>query len=426
MPQIQEKWLRILKGFLVGEACLQVINAVTGLLLVRWMSVEQFAQYSMANAFQSGAQQFVEFGLGGALVALVGKDVSDRRRMGRLVAAGCHIRRKTLLIVGSISAIVFPVWFASKGWSLWTGLVLSVAIFAYLVVSGLQTYYRPPLAIHGELRQVYRITLISQLARLAAFALAHVVHTITAPLAIFFNFAATWFTGIQFKSVAHRHLEMPEGSAPAESREILAYIRPIMPGIAFAAIQSQLAVFVAAAFGQTQTIAEVGALGRLAILLGFFSAANGMLIAPFIARQDHARLFPRYCLVAIFAILVAASIFSAAWAFPSLFLAILGFTYADSAPALLPMVAGASIGYLNEVLWTMNSARKWVFWWMPVVSIPGTLAVQVLGIWLFDVSTAAGVFLMILMGSAFVLLTRLNVALWGFWLDAKAAQGRLV
>lgn len=97
MPQIQEKWLRILKGFLVGEVCLQVINAVTGLLLVRWMSVEQFAQYSVANAFQSGAQQFVEFGLGGALVALVGKDVSDCRRMGRLVDAGCHICRKTLL-----------------------------------------------------------------------------------------------------------------------------------------------------------------------------------------------------------------------------------------------------------------------------------------------------------------------------------------
>jgi O-antigen/teichoic acid export membrane protein len=62
---LKSTWLAALKGFVLGEACLQLLNAVTGLLLVRWMSVEQYAQYALANAFQSGAQQFVKFGLVG-------------------------------------------------------------------------------------------------------------------------------------------------------------------------------------------------------------------------------------------------------------------------------------------------------------------------------------------------------------------------
>jgi hypothetical protein len=206
----------------------------------------------------------------------------------------------------------------------------------------------------------------------------------------------------------------PSGPVESERREMLDYARPILPGIVFAAFQNQIAVFVAAVFGGAETIAEVGALGRLALILGLFSAANGHLVAPFIARQSRSVLAGRYSLVAALAALAAIGMFAAAWAFPDLFLAILGPNYSDASPSLLLMVGGCSIGYLNSVLWTLNASRKWIFRWMPCVSIPGTLIVQGVCVALFDMSTSQGVFAMGLLVSAFVLLTRLAVAFRGF------------
>jgi hypothetical protein len=58
-----------------------------------------------------------------------------------------------------------------------------------------------------------------------------------------------------------------------------------------------------------------------------------------------------------------------------------------------------------------------------MVSIPGTLALQAPGIWIFDVSTARGVFQMLLLGTAYTLLNRLLVAARGFRLEAVAIHG---
>jgi O-antigen/teichoic acid export membrane protein len=420
---LKSSWFAALKGFVLGEACLQLLNASTGLLLVRWMSIEQYAQYALANAFQSGAQQFVEFGLGGAFVALVGKNIHDKRRMGRLVAAGIRIRRRMVWVVGSLSAIVFPLWFAAKGWSLATGLILVAAIIACIAVSGLQTYYRPPLTIHREMRTLYGITVVSASVRLLAMSLAHLGQILSAPVAAFLNVAALSLSGVRLKKASARHLEIPEEPVEAERQELMAYIRPIIPGVVFATLQGQLAVLVAGAFGQTSTIAEVGALARLSLLLAFFSAANGVLVAPFIARQGARRLPFLYLAISSGAVLLACMLFSAALVAPGLFLAILGPNYSDSGPALTFMVANTALGYLNGVLWSMNSARKWVFPWMPIVSIPGTLVLQALGIWIFEVSTAAGVFQMLLLGSAYTLLNRLIVSVRGFMLESPARRG---
>jgi len=391
-----------------------VLNALTGLLLVRWLSVEQFAQYSLTNAFQTTAQQFVEFGLGGSLVALVGQQISDKRRMGRLIAAGTNIRRRMLVVVGTICAFVFPYWFVQKGWPLGSGLLLTVAVLGYLVASGLVTYYLPPLTIHREMPVIYRIKLVSATVRLACYAAAHLANVLLAPMAALLNAAVLWMSGIQLKRAAAPYHEVPTGRALEEEHEILRYIRPIMPGVVFAAIQDQLALFLAAWFGQTTTIAEVGALSRLGVILGFFGAANGMIIAPFVARLSVQALFPRYMLIIMGASGIAIALCFAAWWVPDLFLKVLGPNYAGSHAALLFMVGSTAILYLNSVLWTMNAARKWIYWWMPVISIPGTIVFQVAGVWLFDVSTAVGVFQTMLLGSIYSLLTRIVVSVYGF------------
>jgi hypothetical protein len=44
---------------------------------------------------------------------------------------------------------------------------------------------------------------------------------------------------------------------------MLHYLSPIIPGIIFTAVQGQISVLLITLFGQTKSIAEVAALGRL-------------------------------------------------------------------------------------------------------------------------------------------------------------------
>jgi O-antigen/teichoic acid export membrane protein len=419
---VSKESIAVLRGFVFGEMLSQVLNAITGLLLVRWLTVEQFAQYSLTNAFQTTAQQFVEFGLGGSLVALVGQQISDKRRMGRLIAAGTNIRRRMLLVVGAICVFAFPYWFVQKGWPLGSGLLLTVAVLGYLVASGLVTYYSPPLTIHRQMPVIYRIKLLSDAARLACLAAAHAANVLFVPVAALLNVVVLWMNGIQLKRAAAPYHEAPVGHVLEEEGEIRRFIRPIMPGVVFAAMQGQLALFLAAWFGQTTTIAEVGALSRLGIILGFFGAANSMLIAPYIARQPAKNLLAHYMPVIAGALTISLALYFAAWVLPDLFLRVLGPNYSGSHGALLAMVSATAINYLNSVFWTLNAARKWVYWWMPVISIPGTLVVQAFGLWVFDVSTAVGVFQVMLVTAVFTLFTRCLVTVRGFVVESRVER----
>ncbi len=137
-------------------------------------------------------------------------------------------------------------------------------------------------------------------------------------------------------------------------------------------------------------MAEVGALGRLAMVFAILSHLLANVFAPAFARcQTLPKLRWQYAAIVGAVACFSFLIIGAAALFPRQFLFVLGNKYAHLERELLLMVGGAVISAMASTLWSLNSAKAWIggSW----LYIPLTLATQLALIPSTNFSSVSGV-----------------------------------
>ncbi|HTF29347.1 MAG TPA: hypothetical protein VK625_10930, partial [Flavitalea sp.] len=103
------KWFRVITAFVVGQSLVQLLQVASGILLFHWLSVEEYAQYTIAFAFQISAGLLVEVGLSGTIIALVGKNIDDKKIIGSYINAAQSYRNKLFKYISVGCIIIFPI-----------------------------------------------------------------------------------------------------------------------------------------------------------------------------------------------------------------------------------------------------------------------------------------------------------------------------
>src|SRR4029077_9993714 len=164
---------------------------------------------------------------------------------------------------------------------------------------------------------------------------------------------------------------------PDDRRAIIGLIRKLAANAVFYCFQGQITVFLISFFAhRASSVAEVGALGRLAMIFAVLSNLLTNVFVPAFARCQNARKL-RWLYAGIFAGVAAFSLLVLGFAqfFPAEFLLVLGNKYAHLHRELLLMVGGAVISALAGTLWALNASKAWVAGsWL---YIPLTLATQI-------------------------------------------------
>jgi hypothetical protein len=196
-------------------------------------------------------------------------------------------------------------------------------------------------------------------------------------------------------------------------RKVWRYLLPTLPSAVYFALQGPLTVWLAATFGATRNIAEVGALSRLGLLVGIFSSLTGVVFLPRLARITDERLYRRRALQFGTALSgVALAMLAAAAVAPGLFLLLLGPHYAGLHRELLLVVAGAGLTLLDGYVVSLNLARSWTRW--QGLAVASLIAVQAALVALLPLSTTAGVLTFNVLGSAAALAGQLVIVTLGF------------
>jgi hypothetical protein len=159
----------------------------------------------------------------------------------------------------------------------------------------------------------------------------------------------------------------------------------------FYCLQGQITIFLISFFaGRASAVAEVGALGRLAMVFSVLSNLLTNVFAPAFARCHDPRKLRRLYfgivgVVTAFSLLVLAG----AAFFPDEFLFVLGNKYAHLHRELLLVVGGAVISALTGTFWALNASKAWVrgTW----LYIPVTLVAQIALIPYTNFSSVSGV-----------------------------------
>ena len=405
--------IRLISSFLVGQGVVQFIQLLTGFLLIRWLTVEQYAQYSVAFAFQSTAQILVELGFSGSVIALVGSRIYNREVLGGYIKAGKFFRNRLFTVVAAICLIGFPLITAHHKWPYYITFLLLVAIISNLYLSGNSAFYSTPLIIHAKLKEFYRIQLKSGLSRLAFLGIFSLLSILNAWVAAMATSALIWYNGKNYKLRSQQYITEPSSSSSATKKEMLQYVKPVMPGIIYSAFSAQIALFLISIFGNTQNIAEVGALGRIGQIFFILNAASATLVVPYLARQPGEGLEKKYISIISGAFVIATLLSIIAFAFPEPFLWIMGSKYNHLGREVGLLVLNSAIIFLNVVMWDMNCSRKWLWYWIPIVSISSNIIVQLLLIFKMDLNTTYNVLIYSLILSVFNLSNKVLVAFIG-------------
>ena len=382
--------------FVGGQSSVQLLNAVTGLLLLRLLSKPEFAIYSVALGLQGMVGILTDLGFGGAIAGLVGTRYQDKQILGSYIRAASYIRRALMLVV-SIIAVICIVAFRNihiEGHTTKEVAFLALAVLITVQFQAWASYYEVPLLLNNKLVAYYSPQIAAAVLRLAAVLALYYIHLITSTTMVIANTLSIVVMGLSYRYLSRKWIDVPRTLSKEHAREMIRFLTPLVPGTVYQALQGQVSLFLITVFGHVGQIAEVAAAGRIGQLFLLLNSSNGVLVGPFFAKTRSSLFLRRYvyslCAVAAVSVLVALS----AYLFPGTYLLLLGSKYHDLTPQVRLVVYASAIGYFSGAMWSVAIARKWIFWWSGSMQIVLLTLVQVVCVIFLPLNTSEGVLMM--------------------------------
>jgi hypothetical protein len=267
--------------------------------------------------------------------------------------------------------------------------------------------------LRSDIRRIQTIDLLGAAARLVALVALMFVF-LNSAVAVAVGSATLLFQYWMLRRYAAGviDLDAPENE---EDRSVMQrFIRNLAANAVFFCFQGQITIFLIGFFGRDiNSVAEVGALGRLAMVFTVLSNLLTNVFGPAFARcQDPHRLRWQYSAIVGGVTVFSATLIAAALLFPGAFLFVLGGKYAHLERELVLMVGGAVMGALTGTFWTLNASKAWIAGsWL---YIPLTLATQVALIPITDFSSVRSVLMFNLLSALPNLLLNLALSYRGF------------
>lgn len=407
-------WLSRIGNFIAGQGAVQILNFLVGFLLLRWLDIENYAQYSVAFGFQATLGILVDLGFSSSIVAMVGDRGNDAQVIGTYIRSIKYFRNRLYWLIIPIGAITFPLVVLKQHWPWHDQLLLFLSIAFSLYTQGLASFYSAPLLIAQRLKPYYAAQLVAAMFRLLGTGGIWFLLSLSAWQASWISALSTLVTAWFYIHNSKDLVKEPAESDPKINRELLSYFTPLIPSTIFFAIQGQVSVLIITIFGHTTSVAEIGALGRLGQLFVLLGAFNGVVLSPYIARISQDQLLRRYVQIVSGAIVVGACLSLLAFAFPEPLLWLLGPQYANLRTETSLLILSSSISYVGAVMWTIHYSRKWIYLWGGFLYIASILITQITCIAALNLSSTQSVIYLSLLTSIAVVFSHAVVAIYSF------------
>jgi hypothetical protein len=251
--------------------------------------------------------------------------------------------------------------------------------------------YAVALRLKSEIRQIQNQALVASLLKFAIVGIAVLVW-FNVEIAIFAVVAGYAVQYWMLHRWSAEHLDAHAPSDPEMRTGILAVVKKQAPHTIYYCLQGQITIWMISIFGNADSVADVGALGRLSVVFTILATLTAEVVFPAFARIQNAQLLRRryYQIIAGY-VAVSALLVGAVALFPRQVIWILGSRYHGLQTEVIFMACSAVLGSLYGVVWGLTITRAWIV--SPLKFIPATIAVQAALVFALNLSTVRGVLL---------------------------------
>jgi hypothetical protein len=366
-------WSLQIAGFGAVQVVVQLLLAVAGLIIVRSLPKSEYALFAIANSMQVACTQLADLGVGIGMRSIGGRVYNDRARLGQLVTTALGLRRQFLLIAIAM-CLPLMVWLLYRNGASVTQVVeLSFIVVAAVIPLLGVSVWTVTLLLHGDYQKIQRLDLGNALLRLLlvlGLALSRINAALTVLVGAIVNSTQALFLG----RWAKRRAEVTAPPNLEDRKELVRLSIKSLPNTIFFCFQGQVTLLIFTWIGNSTGIADITALGRLALLFTVFSVMFGNLLGPRFARcQDPSRLRRLYLFLVGGTAAVLLPLWAVAAFFPAPFLWLLGAKYSGLQRECGWVVASGCLSQLAGVMWNMSSSRAWIsvqaFAFIPVILV---------------------------------------------------------
>lgn len=353
--------------FLSGNVAAQGLSAIAGLLVARWLSVEDYALYTIVFLLMGAISVLTKGGIHLGFTAILGRTWPDMQRASEAVSAALQSRRLLSLLVLP-PLLTISAWLLLKNGAsatVTTGLLILLIAFWW---SDMRTRVIDQILMFAK--QTSRIQALDAalaIVRLIVVLALYMINWLNLNTVVILAVLIAFLRIHPVLSWIGKLLPTKKNISRAEDlKEIRTCVRRQFPSDLFHVFQVQIAILMITVYGTSADIAGYGALLRFQQLMLPVQAVIYAFAVPYFAKKKE-RLLSTYAMLVLLSLIPGIALITAAWIAPSWLLMLVGENYATLTDELLRSCMVTAFVNTATVAWMLVSNRGWLKWsWVQI------------------------------------------------------------
>jgi O-antigen/teichoic acid export membrane protein len=382
-------WAKLISITGSAQIILQAVGFVSGILVIRLLPTQEYALYTLANTMLGTMTVLSNAGISTGVMAQGGKVWQDKEKLGAVLATGLELRKKFAVgsLIISIPILVYLLLHNNASWLMAIMIVLSLIPAFYAALSDTLLEIVPKL--HQSILPLQKNQVTVAVGRLLLSGLSLFVFPWTF-VAILASGIPRMYGNIKLKKISDSFMDTDQKSDPVVREDILKVVKRILPGAIYFSLSGQITIWIISLFGNTTSLAQLGALGRIAVLFTLFSTVIGTLVVPRFSRlgNNKSQLIRLYTQILFVSMLLMFGVAFLAYLFSNQILWILGDGYSSLNVELFLNIIIACGTVISGISFSLYSSRGWTI--NPLIPILKNVIVIVICCFALDLSTLLG------------------------------------
>ncbi|WP_219921519.1 lipopolysaccharide biosynthesis protein [Rufibacter sp. XAAS-G3-1] len=405
------EWGKIIAITGSSQILVQAVGFLSGILIIRMLSTTEYALYTIANTMLGTMLVLTNGGIVTGLISEGSKVWQDKDKLGAVMVTGMELRNKFSFfsLIIAIPIMLYLLLHHGSTWLMSCAIVISIIPIYFLTLSG--ALLEIPAKLTQDIVKLQKIQIGSNLLRLIFVSVLLFISPWAFVVLLAAGIPQLW-TNIRIRKAITGYTNLHQRTEPGVRDKIISVVKKILPGSVYYCLSGQITIWLISVFGTTSSVAQIGALGRLAMVLSIFTIVFNTLVTPRFARLPNESniLLTRYTQITAGTIAFFLVIILFTWLFPKEILWILGESYSNLESEIVFYIIGTSISMTAGGIFSLYISKGWII--NPIVSIPISLLSVSILIFTIDISTLSGILIFniiiatseLLMHSIFVIL----------------------
>jgi hypothetical protein len=343
-----------------AQIMVQALGFASGILIIRLLPVQEYAFYTLANTMLGTMTVLADGGITTGVMAQGGKMWQDKEKMGVVLATGLDLRRKFAVVSLLVSVPILFYLLVHNGASWLTSTLIALALIPAFYAALSDSLLEIVPKLNQSILPLQKNQVGVGLGRLLLTGMTMFVF----PWAFIGILAAgipRILGNIKLRKLSYQFADKNQKPDKEIRDEIIVLVKRIMPTSIYYCVSGQITIWLISIFGNTTSLAQLGALGRLSVMLSIFSVIIATLIIPRFAKlpTDKKIVLKRFVQIIGLIIVLSSIIVFIVYIFPTPILWLLGNVYKGLSFELLLSIINSCIGILAGITFQLYSSRGW-------------------------------------------------------------------